>query len=520
VIVANGAGANVGSSQFFTAGGSDSKTVATNAGTLAMGDFAVHGWDGAATLTNSGTVTATTLILGINGVSSASLHGAGTIVNSGNIAVGDELDVGILGLGSISSTGNISVGSNVFMGANAGAVSHGFVNIAGGTFTVGSQLQIGGAGGTIGGSSALSITNNGVATIGTGGTGLLAVYGGSTVNIGAGTVAGRLTVSGDTDVDGRIFYNAGTFKTTGNLNVAGEVRLTNAGRNSNGVPSNKKTLEAGSLTFGTYGNLGTGTANVTGGIVDLYDNDALLHGNVLGGNGSLDVNMMIRSGRTGGSWSGQGLTSTAAALNTPAKNTGLGAISGQQYKSAVEHAGTTSFNGLPLANTDIIVKYTYNGDANLDGRVTANDYAKIDTTFNNEHTAGNIGGWFNGDFNYDGKADGNDYALIDAAFNSQSPGGITVVYGRGDNWVGESTFASTGMDGADSMGAIHDKSGRNVDKSYSSRASKSDMISEVGSNDIDGNGGTVGRAVPEPSVLGLVGISLLGAFSRRRRAAR
>ena len=72
-----------------------------------------------------------------------------------------------------------------------------------------------------------------------------------------------------------------------------------------------------------------------------------------------------------------------------------------------------------MLDTDLLVKYTYYGDANFNGKVDGNDYSRIDATFNNEHTAGNIGGWFNGDFNLDGKVDGNDYGLIDSAFNSQ-----------------------------------------------------------------------------------------------------
>jgi hypothetical protein len=63
----------------------------------------------------------------------------------------------------------------------------------------------------------------------------------------------------------------------------------------------------------------------------------------------------------------------------------------------------------------VLVKYTYYGDANLDGQVDGSDYTKIDNGFNNHLT-----GWINGDFNYDGAVDGSDYTLIDNAFNTQS----------------------------------------------------------------------------------------------------
>ena len=43
------------------------------------------------------------------------------------------------------------------------------------------------------------------------------------------------------------------------------------------------------------------------------------------------------------------------------------------------------------------MKYTYYGDANLDGAVDGADYQQIDNGF-----GGGLTGWSNGDFNYDG----------------------------------------------------------------------------------------------------------------------
>jgi hypothetical protein len=62
--------------------------------------------------------------------------------------------------------------------------------------------------------------------------------------------------------------------------------------------------------------------------------------------------------------------------------------------------------------TDVLVKYTYFGDANLDGVVDGSDYTLIDNGYHNKLT-----GWGNGDFNYDGVVDGSDYTLIDNAYN-------------------------------------------------------------------------------------------------------
>jgi hypothetical protein len=75
-----------------------------------------------------------------------------------------------------------------------------------------------------------------------------------------------------------------------------------------------------------------------------------------------------------------------------------------------------------VTTTDVLIKFTYYGDTNLDGSVTAQDYLAIDNAFS--YNAANpttpLTGWNNGDFNYDGVINGDDYTLIDNAFNSQS----------------------------------------------------------------------------------------------------
>ena len=72
------------------------------------------------------------------------------------------------------------------------------------------------------------------------------------------------------------------------------------------------------------------------------------------------------------------------------------------------------FDGLSPAVTDVLIKYTYIGDANLDGKVDGSDYTKIDGGF-----TGHLAGWANGDFDYNGAINGSDYTLVDNAFNTQ-----------------------------------------------------------------------------------------------------
>jgi hypothetical protein len=72
------------------------------------------------------------------------------------------------------------------------------------------------------------------------------------------------------------------------------------------------------------------------------------------------------------------------------------------------------FDGTTPGPGDILIKYTYYGDANLDGKVDDTDYSRIDNGYLNHLTCR-----YNGDFNYDGVINGSDYTLIDNAFNTQ-----------------------------------------------------------------------------------------------------
>jgi hypothetical protein len=102
--------------------------------------------------------------------------------------------------------------------------------------------------------------------------------------------------------------------------------------------------------------------------------------------------------------------------------------------------------------------YTYAGDANLSGKIDADDYFRIDSNYNKSGTAT---GFFNGDFNYDGQINGDDYFLIDS--NHTNPLG---------------TFAP----GSLPPGGISGVS-----------------------------------AVPEPASIGLLGLAAVGLFRRKRR---
>jgi hypothetical protein len=155
------------------------------------------------------------------------------------------------------------------------------------------------------------------------------------------------------------------------------------------------------------------------GRLDLKDNKLITRTAVGTWTGSSysGVTGMIESGiNLGGTlWAGSGIT-TSLGGNGATSFTALGVIL-NDYASLGQTSGPiyTSFGGESVGVNDVLVKYTYFGDADLNGQVNSNDYFQIDTGFLAHRT-----GWINGDFDYSGSINSNDYFLIDRAFLGQT----------------------------------------------------------------------------------------------------
>ena len=74
--------------------------------------------------------------------------------------------------------------------------------------------------------------------------------------------------------------------------------------------------------------------------------------------------------------------------------------------------GAGSWNGGSIPANAIVGKYTFFGDANIDGQVTGDDYTVIDANLSTTPSAGLA--WLSGDMNLDGSITGDDYTVIDA----------------------------------------------------------------------------------------------------------
>lgn len=158
-----------------------------------------------------------------------------------------------------------------------------------------------------------------------------------------------------------------------------------------------KLLVTDSLTIGTSGTL------------DMTDEDLIVDYSTT--SPAATIQTLINSGRSGGSWTGTGITSTSARNRSP-KITTLGLLLSTEYQAM--NPSATSFDGETLDSTMVLVKYTFNGDTDFNGLIDFDDHSRVDAGMTNERT-----GWMNGDADGNGIVDFDDYSLVDQAFNNQ-----------------------------------------------------------------------------------------------------
>ena len=385
---------------------------------------------------------ATVNISGANSLMNIDAAGAGT----SNLVVGD--DNGAVGTVNVSASGRVNVVGNTFVSSTPGAT--GVLNVNGGSMTSTGQLQVGNNGGTFGGVGTVTVSNSGSAAL----AGLTIV--GPTAGL-AVTSNGRMSTSALISITGGQV----------NINTGGQISI-----NSNGtVASNVDTL------------------TISSGTLDLNNNDLIVNTTP-----KATIENLVRTARNNGAWNGAGINSSAA-RNNAAHNTTLGVLSGSEYISA---SGTTTFSGDTVSASDTLVKYTWYGDANFDGRVTFDDYTKIDTGFNQHLT-----GWFNGDFNLDGVVNFDDYVLIDTAFQTQSGTlgrALRLMQGTG-SW--EDIVTSVNKDPSMQLIGTHMA-----------------LLGKAYAEGFIERGSALMASVPEPTTLSVMGLSAMSLLGRRRRVTR
>jgi autotransporter-associated beta strand protein len=298
------------------------------------------------------------------------------------------------GVGSDLSIGHISetAPSGIIMGGLATLSFTQEANYTGATTVASGTLRIASTG---------NLTNSSPVTVATGAT--FAIEGTASV----GPIAG----DGSTSVTG-----AGQL--TANHIRQGSLAVTGAGSKVTVRPNG-----------GDPGTSDVGAIDISdGGVVDLTNNDLVVRATAATKDSEhLAVQADIITAQNGvdGSfitnWNGPGLTSsTARQMNVAATFdlTAIGVIRNSDIDIATGFPGSayTSFNNIPVTVDDILVKFTYTGDGNLDGAVTFDDYAAMDAAFFG--TIPNLG-WATGDVNFDNVINFDDYAVVDQAFFNQ-----------------------------------------------------------------------------------------------------
>jgi autotransporter-associated beta strand protein len=226
---------------------------------------------------------------------------------------------------------------------------------------------------------------------------------------GTGSIAGAgsMTKSGSGNL---VLSTVNTY--TGGTNVTGGVlEITPTTSTTSALPAGPVNITGGTLQLDTNVTLGsqsgpiaTSNVNITSlsitgnGTLDLNNNHIIINYGS-GPDPIASIAALIASGYAGGSWTGTGITSTAAQNNS--SSYGIG------YADSADPGDPAG-----LASGQIEIMYTLLGDANLDGAVNGSDFSILATNFNKA-----VGGWDQGDFDYDGSANGSDFAALAANFN-------------------------------------------------------------------------------------------------------
>ncbi len=380
---------------------------------------------GKLTIREGGTVTAGGAILGDSetGVGEVTVDGGGSAwTSSGNLSVGN-LGSGIL----MAKAGAHVTSENGYIACNSGSIGHATITGHGSTWVVNGSLAIGGAGGN----GVLTIADGGTVIIGNakapisaeapaaGDSGTLIIWPTGTLNLNGGTISGKRLIN-----DGTLNHTAGVLDFpvvfgSGSLSVGDGTSISVPSLAQHGVsiaPGARLSIVGDGAEASVVNNLSiAGSPGNWTGALDLGSASLVLqHTDTDHGAARLiEITDLIASAmKDPAGWAnGKGITSSSAA-NDPRGMTALGVLNNDDgHGNAIRDV----FGQVGVDHNAILVKFTWNGDANLDGLIDADDYFQIDSGYITQNK-----GWYNGDFNYDGIVNADDYFLIDSAFIGQT----------------------------------------------------------------------------------------------------
>jgi hypothetical protein len=380
-------------------------TLAFNSPWTNSGPVSVQGGQlGGATVTNNSTIQG-------QGFVNASVANSGVIR-----AVGGQLDITASGsTNGISGQIQAATGNSVFFSSGL-ATNNGTIALTGGSFDNNNQAITNSSTGHISGWGTFSsggLTNAGNFNIG----GNFNIFGPVTNNVAASihaTDPGLNAFFGPVINNGSITINSGSSITFFN-SFTGAGTITNNGAIAfNAIASTPGIGGGGLLTIGATSastsltltpNSGTSTQGAlvlnSGSTLDITNNTL----KIIFGAPAIDpvatITGYLKSGFNTGAWTGTGLTSSTAAAGSPGRTLAVGIADGNT------DAGLTI-----AAPNQIVVKYTLQGDTNLDGLVNFNDLVTVVQNFNKANTD-----WAHGNFLFSASTNFNDLVAVVQNFN-------------------------------------------------------------------------------------------------------
>jgi hypothetical protein len=415
---------------------------------------------GTLSITNQGSLTTGTFVVGHLGAGTLIANGAGA-ASIGTLIVG--LDAPATQVGT-PPTSLVDLGGNLVTvtgDTRVGVGTPGRINLAGGTFTsnrliLGPTANVTGVVAQIGGALVtnadavvadhgtatytLDTLPNVIPTVARFGGALVIGAGAGTLGVGNGTfslINGSLTVNasnaapvGETIGDagnGTFLQSGGTHRVNGAMTLGNQAGAKGFYRISGGTLNVGGVINVGQAGAGTMQLDGgrvevpsvlrvrpTGNVNFNGGRIDLAPagtgtlaSGGGMIGDYTGGTTPLaSLRAQIVSGYAGGAWTAPGITSSLAATTTGR------AIGYAEATDIFSNFPATFMGQTGINNRTVLIRQTFAGDGNLDGTVDLTDFTFLAANFNGANR-----NWLQGDYNYDGKVDLTDFTFLAGNFN-------------------------------------------------------------------------------------------------------
>jgi autotransporter-associated beta strand protein len=226
-------------------------------------------------------------------------------------------------------------------------------------------------------------------------------YTGNTLINGTLRVTGSIAASAAVQVNGKGTFDAAAGQTVQSLSIA------TLGTAIVSADALKVGVDAATVPL----SISTGGSNT--GVLDLTTHGLIVDVTPAQESAARDtVRAYVVSGFNGGDWHGAGIVSAAAAADSTK-------AVGYALASEVLGAGGGTFLNVTVDGSAAVARFTFLGDATLDGKVDFTDLVKLAQNYN---IVDGSRLWFTGDFNYDGNVDFADLVKLAQNYNAALPG--------------------------------------------------------------------------------------------------